>query len=534
MKNIYSTVIGKFNIVIQDIVNSKITILYLQIPKWFIYLISLIIVILFFNTFSYQIKTTLGLDKVYSKSNHKFKVLVLPFKQLGSVNINIGQSIKDKLDEIAINDNLNIDVNYLNCSISGNFTHDSATKLMEYHNVDFIVYGQYIDKDRTKLNQDEFCINYQINKNIIISKNKQSQQRFYNQFNNKEYSNNFQSGYIGDLRKGYFIGKIEYVVYFITAIYEQDNKNYEKAIERGFFILDKLKIETPEIWSIIASCNYLQNKYGHALYCWTKSINLDNLNSSHFLNRGNVYFKFKMYQLAIRDFTYAIQIDTNYLEAYCNRGLAYANNGQYYEAIKDFKNCMRLNKNSKIFEAKPYLSCALSLAMTGNFDEGLGCVDFVINQNDENKILAEDFKNSILELRQSVLNYDNLYNDALTKYPNNSAIYIKKAEQKSNAKLFYFALKDYNTAIKLKSDEPMYYVGRGLIYIQTGYYDLADYDFKKSMELLPTNDKRKIIVQNAMEAVDMKFNIDMKLIIKMKIIENSIPKIGYNDTIREF
>ena len=53
-----------------------------------------------------------------------------------------------------------------------------------------------------------------------------------------------------------------------------------------------------------------------------------------FENRGLLYYKYKMYSLAISDFTQAI--NNKFLSAYYNRGLCYLNLKQYKLALQDF------------------------------------------------------------------------------------------------------------------------------------------------------------------------------------------------------
>lgn len=74
--------------------------------------------------FTPQTKHLLGFDKVFTKSDTRFTVLILPFKQLCDDKRDVGEVIKSRLMELDKNDTLNIALYYANIAISDNFTND--------------------------------------------------------------------------------------------------------------------------------------------------------------------------------------------------------------------------------------------------------------------------------------------------------------------------------------------------------------------------------------------------------------------------
>jgi len=63
------------------------------------------------------------------------------------------------------------------------------------------------------------------------------------------------------------------------------------------------------------------------------------------LERGNIYFNNKAYDMAITEYSEAIQLNPNFTTAYNNRGNAYYNKGDYDRAIADYTQAIRLNPN---------------------------------------------------------------------------------------------------------------------------------------------------------------------------------------------
>lgn len=70
-------------------------------------------------------------------------------------------------------------------------------------------------------------------------------------------------------------------------------------------------------------------------------------NAEKYKNKGNLYYKGKKYDQAIREYTHALIEDMDYSEAYYNRGLVYYDKNLFYKSIVDFDMAIMLNPNDK-------------------------------------------------------------------------------------------------------------------------------------------------------------------------------------------
>ncbi|MDD5477952.1 MAG: tetratricopeptide repeat protein [Candidatus Omnitrophica bacterium] len=84
-------------------------------------------------------------------------------------------------------------------------------------------------------------------------------------------------------------------------------------------------------------------------------------------DKGNDYFKSKLYDRAISAFNTAIQIKPGYSAAYYHRGRAYAENGDIDQAISDYAKAIELNANY----TKAYYRRGLAYAKKGDLDQAI-------------------------------------------------------------------------------------------------------------------------------------------------------------------
>lgn len=90
-----------------------------------------------------------------------------------------------------------------------------------------------------------------------------------------------------------------------------------------------------------------EKNYDKAIEMYTKSIQLNKVETEALVNRGNIYFNTGKYDLAITDYTTALKIDSTEPRALENRGSAYAQTGRYEEALKDMNAVIRIEPQSK-------------------------------------------------------------------------------------------------------------------------------------------------------------------------------------------
>jgi tetratricopeptide (TPR) repeat protein len=67
---------------------------------------------------------------------------------------------------------------------------------------------------------------------------------------------------------------------------------------------------------------------------------LHNRKKKHFLHKGNVAFREKLYDEAIRYYREALETDPGYAQAYNNLGIVYVKTGEYHQAAEAFDRCL--------------------------------------------------------------------------------------------------------------------------------------------------------------------------------------------------
>lgn len=86
----------------------------LTIQKRYIVALLMVMVVLFAYAKQDNIKHYLGWDKAFAENDTRFRVLVLPFKQLCDGKRDVGEVIKDRLEQLSQDDTLDIGVYYAN------------------------------------------------------------------------------------------------------------------------------------------------------------------------------------------------------------------------------------------------------------------------------------------------------------------------------------------------------------------------------------------------------------------------------------
>lgn len=281
--------------------------------------------------YSPDIKHYFGFDKIFSKNDKKFKILVLPFQKLGNTDIAVGETIQKKLQEINIKDTLNIDVRYLSDNKQFDFSNEKAEEYMYHHDADFVIYGSYEDKERTKEGKDNFSINYQMHyKYFPLFTLKQPIDE--KTIKNLDFAKNFQSGYLEDIRNGKLIGNIEYIVNYISALTDYAGKKYQKAQRKCEKIIMDLGYETYDVWNLMGNLCLEMDMNKFALVSFIKTTHLDSTRMENYFNRGVCFLRLKLYEAAKDDFTQAMADSTLAPEAELNRAVAYMLLGDFEKA----------------------------------------------------------------------------------------------------------------------------------------------------------------------------------------------------------
>jgi len=256
-----------------------------------------------------NIKHYIGWNKAFPKNDKRFKVLLLPFKQLCDDKRDVGDVVKDRLEQLSKDDTLDIGVHYADIPISNSFNDDSANYYMEYHRADFVIYGQYQDKNCTGKGKDEYCMNFQTSFQSI----ERSQ---------KKYGLNIEAttlvGLYDDFLKSNWTTSIELVAYYVASLYTYEQQDYQRCI-----IYTNKAIDTKS--------NYV--------YLYS--------------NRGAAYYWLKNYDNAIADHNKAIQIDSNKAMLYLSRSSCYLAQREYSKTIADLDKAIQLAPKAAILYYKP-------------------------------------------------------------------------------------------------------------------------------------------------------------------------------------
>jgi tetratricopeptide (TPR) repeat protein len=179
-------------------------------------------------------------------------------------------------------------------------------------------------------------------------------------------------------------------------------------------------------------------------------------------------------------FTKIIELEPKNFDAYFYRAIAKNDLGDYYGAITDYSKIIVYEPDADIYYnrgnskysiqdydgAKEDYSEALKLdsAFTDAL-YNLACT----------KYLLDDFVGAILDL-----------NSVINVAPNQSHIYIQRANAYLALKKYKVALKDFSMAVLIDPNANTYY-NRGVTYLDIYYYKKANTDFSRAIRFNPSD-----------------------------------------------
>jgi hypothetical protein len=194
-----------------------------------------------------------GKDKIFKNDNSKFEILILPFNQIcrsEGKNYDAGFVIKDRLENISNDLNLNINVHYMNNIKTNDLTYNNAKDLRLYHNADIIIYGNLMTSDCSP-SGDQICLNFQLDESY--------------KFDQKS-KNNYENANVDDLKNGKIQEEVEAIVLILTTISQIGISNDLKMSQ---LLQDQLsKIDNITDFSIFIELGdiLLKNNYMTASY----------------------------------------------------------------------------------------------------------------------------------------------------------------------------------------------------------------------------------------------------------------------------
>ena len=236
----------------------------------------------------------------------------------------------------------------------------------------------------------------------------------------------------------------------------------------------------------------------------------------HFLHKGNVAFKEKLYHESIRYYTQAIELDSGFAQAHNNLGVVYLKTGKFDLADKAFTDCLVIdsvftdayyNRSTARNELKNYTGAILDLNQIKSiyqpienlfFSKGLSF--FGMKTYDS---AAHCFMSALSYDSSNVENYLNLgsvrfYQGKITEATDLAQVALKLDEESVEAynllgmidinKTDYdLAEKRFNKALSLRFNDAFALNNRGYVYLKTERLDEALKDINQSILINPDN-----------------------------------------------
>lgn len=196
-------------------------------------------------------------------------------------------------------------------------------------------------------------------------------------------------------------------------------------------------------------------QYKKAILDFNKAIALKNNNSDYFFYRGQTKYFLKQYEEAILDFDKAIELDYNNDKYLCYRGLAEFELGNYDNALFNIEKAIKLNRRS------------------------YGCYRDVLEILEKNKIYMSDIEYYIVRGKIKCTFEDDKgalkdFNKAIKIDSNNAEVYYGSGLVKYKWRTKKEAIEDFNKAIKLNPNEPKYYYARGIVTNSITDFEMAN------------------------------------------------------------
>ena len=198
-----------------------------------------------------------------------------------------------------------------------------------------------------------------------------------------------------------------------------------------------------------------------------------------YINRGNIYFEHKKWDLALADYNKAIAISPH-VYAYIYRGRLYEEQKKWDLALADY---------NKAITISPQLTN--TYIIRGNFYSDQKKWDLALA--DYNKAIAIDPQLAQAYYNRGLLHSDQKkwdlaladYNKTIAINPQYADAYINRGNIYSQQKKWDLALTDFNKTIAINPQYALAYTNRGNLYSQQKKWDLALADFNKAIAINP-------------------------------------------------
>jgi tetratricopeptide (TPR) repeat protein len=406
---------------------------------------------------------------IFSASDIRFKVLILPFRQactVGGITYDIGYEIRSRLEALKLTDTLNITTHYFTDSLDlRNFTSEDADSMMKYHNADQIIYGSYYLQACDGGSSDKVCFNYKTN----------PRKSDYREETDKVDNSLIDISGLGSIRNGTGQKDIDFIIYMVSSIAAFDDWEFSRTLR----LLQKIKNfdENEDILLTMGTCYMALGDKSNARLYTEKVLKLNRNNDRAWANLGVIVSENDPAS-AKEYFESAIRINPNSF-------LALTNFGRYYEGTKEYSKAIEYyEKALKIVPNDGAILTNLGIVYTKMHDlaKAKECFDQLALIS-PNEIMTWVSFGDYYAMSMDFSNADKCFKKARNINSKNDVAHFWIGFYYFNRSEFEIAKESFEKAVKLKPDISVYWAALGKVYLSLGNQDKAKECYEKAREL---------------------------------------------------
>ncbi|MCC6864955.1 MAG: trypsin-like peptidase domain-containing protein [Ignavibacteria bacterium] len=242
---------------------------------------------------------------------------------------------------------------------------------------------------------------------------------------------------------------------------------------------DMYKIDSSK-WMFAGQLYSKLGKYDSAIACFSRGIELNNMNKYLYKYRADCYAQISDTNKALGDYESALNICNTYLDLYIDRAKYFQYTlKDYKKAIDDYNMVLNLNPEYD-FVYTEMANCRISL------NDKIGAIKEL-----SNSLLWKNDNYELYILRAKIYTSLNLYWDAIKDYTTalylsafpNTDCYYSRAILYSKINEPVNAISDYQEYIKYYTNDPAAYNNLAYTYMSINENDLAEYNFNKAIKI---------------------------------------------------
>jgi serine/threonine protein kinase len=211
-------------------------------------------------------------------------------------------------------------------------------------------------------------------------------------------------------------------------------------------------------------------------------VQIGEMTTNDYINRGATYHNLKLYELALADFDEAICLNSTFALAYNNRGISYAHLGQHERAIADYDEAIRLNPTF----ALAYNNRGNRYADLGQHERAIADFDEAIRLNPTFVQAYGNRGNSYQKLGQHIQAIAD-FDEAIRLNPTFVQVYYNRGNSYQKLGQHIQAIADFDEAIHLNPIDADAWFNKGAVYGNMGRLPEALICFEKAHQLGDTD-----------------------------------------------